>query len=81
MPGPGLIGAGREHKGEIMTNRKRAIELAENAIEQIENGSISPDTQDLMAYALILVLAEIAEQLKGTNDRLEIMAHALGYRG
>jgi hypothetical protein len=53
-----------------MTNREKALQLANDAIERIEAGSIMPDTQDLMAYALILVLAEICEQLRILTDHI-----------
>ena len=51
-----------------MTNRERAIEIADAAIEQIESGNIVPDTPDLMAYALILVLADVSQRLEDIED-------------
>jgi len=44
--------------------------LSTEAIERIEAGSIMPDTQDIMAYALILVLADIGEKLEHITEQL-----------
>ena len=45
-----------------MTNRHKALQLVDDAIERIESGST--DTQDMMAYALVLILVDISEQLE-----------------
>ena len=47
-----------------MNYRQKALELADDAMERIETGSTMPDTQDVMAYALIYALADIAKQLE-----------------
>lgn len=60
-------------KEEEMSNRRRALEVADDAIEQIESGSTMPDTQDAMSYALILVLADIGEQLSDIKSTLAKM--------
>lgn len=56
-----------------MTKRERAIQIADDAIERIETGSIMPDTQDLMAYALVLVLADISERLDDIAGTIQSM--------
>jgi len=53
-----------------MKLRERAIQLADSAIDQIEAGSTMPDTPDVMAYAIILVLAAISEQLETISEQL-----------
>lgn len=59
-----------------MTNRHKALGLAEAAIERIEDGSIMPDTQDMMAYAVVLLLADISTELEGIKIALQSV-HAL----
>lgn len=54
-----------------MKLRERAIQLADSTIDdQIEAGSTMPDTPDVMAYAIILALAAISEQLETISEQL-----------
>lgn len=62
-----------------MNNRERALELADSVIEQLESGSTAPDTRDVMGYALILVLADIGEQLEEIQRSIDgIWADGIG---
>lgn len=61
-----------------MSKRERALELANKAMP-IEAGEPMPDTQVVMAYALVLALVDIGEQLKRIDDNLDlIIAHGIG---
>jgi len=67
----GRSGSGEiKERKEIMKNRERAVEIADNAIGQIENSPRSLDTSELMAYALVLVLADISENLENIQESI-----------
>lgn len=53
-----------------MTFRERAIELVEDEIERIENGSVISNTNEVMMYALVLALADIGQRLDEIGDTL-----------
>jgi len=54
-----------------MTNREKALQAADDAKEQVENGGISLDTKELFLYAIVYVLADISHQLEDIEQVLE----------
>ena len=50
--------------------REKATAVANDAKEQVEAGNIVLDTGDAMAYAIVLILAAISEQLQTISEQL-----------
>jgi hypothetical protein len=65
-----------------MKNREKALQIANDAIEQIEAGGIMPDTSDSLNYALVLILADIGQRLDDISDALwSIRSDGIGVGG
>ena len=56
-----------------MNYQERALELANDAMERIENGSTMPDTMEVMAYALIYILADISKRLEEIEQAIGVI--------
>ena len=58
----------------MKNKRERALQIADNVIGRLEDLHVAmPSSQELLAYALVMVLADISERLEDLGETLGVI--------